>query len=223
MCSAHAHVKMARAQGSSAVQQRAETGADGGGAATVARAARVDPGTPARSMTASASLSPSTAGASGATMRALGEDSAMAAVADAVQRAKLAKVTAAPKKRKRKDADADEAALRSLIAELITILSSQDPASKELKQAVNIIQFTAYKGHKAKHLDEMFAHLVTPAHEAVAATLRTVVRGLCAELAPGIRNVREGTHDNASLRLHAAQSRVCVRACRRASYEDGAG
>ena len=212
---------MARAQGSSAVQQRAAAGGDGGGAATVARAARVGPGTPARSMTASASLSPSTAGATGATMRALEEDSAMAAVAHAVQQAKLAKV--APKKRKRKDADADEAALRSRVTDLITILSSQDPASKELKQAVNIIQFTAYKGHQAKHLAEMFAHLVTPAHEAVAATLRTVVRGLCAELAPGIRNVREGTHDNASLRLHAAQSRVCVRACRRASYEDGAG
>ena len=76
---------------------------------------------------------------------------------------------------------------------------------------------------ETEHLAEMFAHLVTPAHEAVAATLRTVVRGLCAELAPGIRNVREGTHDNASLRLHAAQSRVSVPACRRASYEDGVG
>ena len=36
---------MARAQGSSAVQQHAAAGGDGGGAATVARAASVDPGT----------------------------------------------------------------------------------------------------------------------------------------------------------------------------------
>ena len=117
----------------------------------------------------------------------------------------------------------DEAALRSLIAELITILSSQDPASKELKQAVNIIQFTAYKGHKAKHLDEMFAHLVTPAHEDVAGALRSVVRQMCLELLPGFRNVREGTQDNAFLRLHATQSCVTLCVCRRACYEERVG
>ena len=191
MCSAHAHVTMARAQGSSAVQQRAETGADGGGAATVARAARVDPSTPARSMTASASHRPSTAGA---TMRTHEEDSGMAAVALAVQRAKSAK--GAPLKRKRTEvADADEAAQRALVAELIVRLSSRDVSSKELKQDVNIIKHVAYKGHQAKHLKVKFGPFVTPAHETVAAALRSVVRDLCLELAPGIRNVRAGTRD----------------------------
>ena len=190
VCSAHAHVTMARAQGSSAVQQRAETGADGGGAATVARAARVDPGTPARSMTASASHSPSTAGA---TMRTHEEHRGMAAVALAVQRAKSAK--GAPLKRKRTEvAEADEAARRALVAELIVRLSSRD-VSNELKQDVNVVKYLAYLGHPAKHRKETFGPFVTPAHQTVAEALRSVVRELCLELAPGIRNVRAGTRD----------------------------
>ena len=219
VCSAHAHVTMARAQDSSAVQQRAETGADGGGAATVARAARVDPGTPARSMTASASHSPSTASS---TMRTHVEHSGMAAVALAVQQAKSAK--GAPRKRKRNaDADADEAARRALVAELISILSSPNAGCKELTQAMNIVRFVGYKGHQSKHLKGMFAHLVTPAHEDVAGALRSVVRQMCLEVLPGFRNVREGTQDNAFLRLHATQSCVTLCACRRACYEGRVG
>ena len=62
-------------------------------------------------------------------------------------------------------------------------------------QGLNVVKYIGYKGHRAKHLKDAYAHLVTDAHEIVAGAVRRVVRALCLELSHGIRNVREGTHD----------------------------
>ena len=186
-------VSMARVQGVSEGQRLETTGVGGAATATMARAPRAVPVTPARSTTATATRRPSTPGASGATHQ---EHGALAAVALAVEQANAAKAERGTGKRKRNgNAAADEAALRAGVAGLIAVLSSLNTGSKEFCEAVNVVKYVAYLGHKAKHLQDKFGPLVTPAHEEVAAALRRVVRELCLELSPGIRNVREGTHD----------------------------
>ena len=193
VCLARIGVSMARVQGVSEGQRLETTGGGGAATATMALAPRAVPVTPARSTTATATPSPSTPGASGATHQ---EHGALAAVALAVEQANAAKAERGTGKRKRNgNAAADEAALRAGVAGLIAVLSSLNTGSKEFCEAVNVVKYVAYLGHKAKHLQDKFGPLVTPAHEEVAAALRRVVRELCLELSPGIRNVREGTHD----------------------------
>jgi hypothetical protein len=184
---------MARVQGVSEGQPLETTGVGGAATATMALAPRAVPVTPARSTTATATHSRSTPGASGATQQ---EPGTLAAVAFAVEQANSAKAARGKGKRRRTvDAAADEAALRASVASLLAVLSSLSTGSKEFCEAVNVVKYVAYLGHKAKHVQAKFQHLVTPAHEEVAAALRRVVRDMCLELSPGIRNVREGTHD----------------------------
>ena len=193
VCVARIGVSMARVQGVSEGQRLETTGGGGAATATMALAPRAVPVTPARSTTATATRSPSTPGASGATHQ---EHGALAAVALAVEQGKSAKAARGTGKRKRNgNAAADEAALRASVAFSIAVLSSLDTGSKEFWETVNVVKYVAYLGHEAKHLKEKFGPLVTPAHEEVAAALRRVVRELCLELSPGIRNVREGTRD----------------------------
>ena len=193
VCVARIGVRMARVQGVSEGQPLETTGVGGAETATMALAPRAVPVTPARSTTARATHSPSTPGASGATHQ---EPGTLAAVAFAVEQANSAKAARGKGKRRRTvDAAADEAALRASVASLLAVLSSLSTGSKEFCEAVNVVKYVAYLGHKAKHVQAKFQHLVTPAHEEVAAALRRVVRVLCLELSPGIRNVREGTHD----------------------------
>ena len=206
VCLARIGVSMARVQGVSEGQRLETTGVGGAATATMALAPRAVPVTPARSTTATATPSPSTPGASGATHQ---EHGALAAVALAVERAKSAKAAQGRRKRTRNDAEADEAARRAAIGALISVLSSPNTGSKEMCEARNVVMYAGYKGHRAKHVKDAYAHLVTDAHEIVAVAVRRVVRALCLELSHGIRNVREGTHDVHTLHSMLHQLAFC--------------
>ena len=207
VCLARIGVSMARVQGVSEGQRLETTGGGGAATATMALAPRAVPVTPARSTTATATPSPSTPGASGATHQ---EHGALAAVALAVEQAKSAKAERGPGKRKRNGNEAaDEAARRAAIGALIAVLSSPNTGSKEMCEARNVVMYAGYKGHRAKHVKDAYAHLVTDAHEIVAGAVRRVVRALCLELSHGIRNVREGTHDVHTLHSMLHQLAFC--------------